>query len=148
MQRNLFRVTHLFIYRTCKRKTNYLESCIWLLTAQISTSIRTTLTKEFKHTNSRWLQGLRKQPRHFRANWCIPTTHCFYISTHISVPWTSLQAPPTSHVVQTEYCFQKRLHCVDTLSQVQGQIQITLHTVQRCVQKLQVVHFSLHYING
>lgn len=146
MQRNFFRVTHLFIYRTCKRKTNYLESCISLLTAQISTSIRTTLTEEFKHTNSSWLQGLHKQPRHFRANWCIPTTHYFHISAHISVPWTSSHAPPTSQVVQTEYR-SKSVCTVWTPSHVQGQIQITLHAVQRCVQKLQVVHFSLHYIN-
>lgn len=94
--KNLFTFAHLFIYRTCKRKTNYLESYISLLTAQISTSIRTTLTEEFKHANSSWLQGLHKEPRHFRAKRCIPTTRYFYIRHWVSEPWTSLLAPPVS----------------------------------------------------
>lgn len=98
MQRNLFTFTHLFIYRTCKRKTNYLESFISLLTAQISTSIRTTLTKEFKHINSSWLQGLHKQPRHFTANRCIPTTHYFYISTLCQSP-----EPACTHLLQAKW---------------------------------------------
>lgn len=148
MQRNLFRFTHLFIYRTCKKKTNYLESCISLLTAQMSTSIRTTVTEELKHTDSSWLWGLQKKPSHFRADWCIPPTRHFYVSPPVSKPWPSLRAPPTSQGVQSIDTKSVCSHRVDTPSHAQGKIQITLQTVPGCVQKLEVVQFSLRYVHG